>query len=79
MARPRKTGPAQNASMIGLTHRTVRRRRAGSSKSLPDTRTYLMCLRRKGTPQVALDVCKVCRHNVKCRQYLNFRNPKLFS
>ena len=75
MARAQKTGQAKAEGTPGISHRTVRRRRL---KSLPETRTYLMCLRRKGSPQVALDVCKVCRHNMKCRQFLNFRNPKLF-
>lgn len=42
-------------------------------------RTYLSCPRRKCNPKVALDVCKVCRHNAKCPKYLEYRRPRLFT
>lgn len=41
-------------------------------------RVYLICLKRKSRPNVALEVCKACRHNSACRQYLSYRNPPLF-
>lgn len=41
-------------------------------------RVYLPCPKRKGTPKVALDVCKVCRFNAKCMQFQIYRNPPLF-
>ncbi len=41
-------------------------------------RIYITCTRRKGKPQVALDVCRVCRHQAKCIQFRNYRCPQLF-
>ncbi|HON37915.1 MAG: hypothetical protein ACOX3E_03580 [Desulfomonilia bacterium] len=39
---------------------------------------YLICLRRKGEPKVALDVCMACKHRMKCRTFQQYRNPRLF-
>jgi uncharacterized protein YciW len=41
-------------------------------------RVYLICTKRKSRPKVALEVCKACRYNRSCRQYVNYRNPLLF-
>jgi len=41
-------------------------------------RVYLICLKRKSRPKVALEVCKACRHNNTCMPYLTYRNPPLF-
>ena len=39
---------------------------------------YLICLKRKSRPKVALEVCIACRHNSACRQYITYKNPPLF-
>jgi hypothetical protein len=41
-------------------------------------RTYITCTKRKGTPKVAVDVCRACRHRIKCSAFLNYRSPQLF-
>jgi len=42
-------------------------------------RVYLICPKRKGRPKVALEVCKACRNNKTCREYIIYRNPPLFA
>ncbi|HNY64156.1 MAG TPA: hypothetical protein PKM41_01880 [Deltaproteobacteria bacterium] len=41
-------------------------------------RTYITCSRRKGTPKVALDVCRACRYRLKCITFRKYANPQLF-
>jgi hypothetical protein len=41
-------------------------------------RTYITCTRRKGKPRVAIDVCRACRHRLKCIPFNRYRRPQMF-
>lgn len=38
---------------------------------------FLICPRKKGNPRMHVDLCSVCRWNLKCPAYGEYRQPLL--